>query len=119
MKKLCYILLIAIAFLVSNCDTNDDGFYNNVFVDVPSLVTIEPHSSAYTVGEKLYIEADDLKRNLSDGAILDIFQTTGATQFAFSYVIEKQINATTRLVLNINSLVSGLDSLGYYTFTVN
>lgn len=193
MKKLHYILLIAIAFLVSNCDTNDDGFYNNVFVDVPNLVTIEPHSSTYTVGEKLYIEADDFKRNLSDGAILDIFQTTGATQFAFSYVIEKQINATdwdvvtvndsqlviekgnaqsgsyvygiceynvtnetyeyrvgfpllttgtyrlsfgynsdsltsvelrslspaTRLVLNINSLVSGLNSGGYYTFTVN
>jgi starvation-inducible outer membrane lipoprotein len=55
MKKVHYILLITVAFLVSNCDTNDDGFYNNVFVDIPNLVSIEAHSSTYTVGEKLYI----------------------------------------------------------------
>jgi hypothetical protein len=192
MKKLPYILLIAVAFLVSNCDTNDDGFYNNVFVDIPNLVAIETHASTYTVGEKLYIDAD-FSRYLSDGALLDIYQTTGATQFAFSYVVEKQINATewevvsvsdsqldivkgdaqngsyvygiceynttdstyeyrvgfpllttgtyrlsfgynsdsfnsvelrslspaTRLVLNINSAITGLNSNGYYTFTVN
>ena len=192
MKKIHYILLIALAFLVSNCDTNDDGFYNNVFVDIPNLVSIEAHSSTYTVGEKLYIDAD-FSRYLSDGALLDIYQTTGATQFAFSYVIEKQISTTewevvtvndsqldivkgnaqngsyvygiceynatdesyeyrvgfplltagtyrmsfgynsdspdtvelrslspaTRLILNINSLISGLDANGYYNFTVN
>jgi len=192
MKKIHYILLIAVAFLVSNCDTNDDGFYNNVFVDIPNLVSIEAHSSTYTVGEKLYIDAD-FSRYLSDGALLDIYKTTGATQFAFSYVIEKQISATewevvtvndsqlvieegdaqngsyiygiceynatdesyeyrvgfplltagnyrmsfgynsdspdtvelrslsptTRLILNINSLITGLDSNGYYNFTVN
>ena len=193
MKKVHYILLITVAFLVSNCDTNDDGFYNNVFVDIPNLVSIEAHSSTYTVGEKLYIEADDFKRYLSDGAQLDIYKTTGATQFAFSYVIEKQISATewevvtvsdsqldivkgdaqngsyvygiceynttdetyeyrvgfplltagtyrlsfgynsdsldtvelrslspaTRLILNINSLITGLDANGFYNFTVN
>ena len=192
MKKIHYILLIAVAFLVSNCDTNDDGFYNNVFVDIPNLVSIESHSSTYTVGEKLYIDAD-FSRYLSDGALLDIYQTTGATQFVFSYVIEKQISATewevvtvndsqldivkgdaqngsyvygicqynatdesyeyrvgfpllstgtyrmsfgynsdspdkvelrslspaTRLILNINSLITGLDANGYYNFTVN
>ena len=192
MKKIHYILLIAVAFLVSNCDTNDDGFYNNVFVDIPNLVSIEAHSSTYTVGEKLYIDAD-FSRYLSDGALLDIYKTTGATQFAFSYVIEKQISTTewevvtvndsqvdivkgdaqngsylygiceynaidesyeyrvgfplltagtyrmsfgynsdspdtvelrslspaTRLILNINSLITGLDANGYYNFTVN
>ena len=191
MKKIHYILLIAVAFLVSNCDTNDDGFYNNVFVDIPNLVSIEAHSSTYTVGEKLYIDAD-FSRYLSDGALLDIYKTTVATQFAFSYVIEKQISATewevvtvndsqleivkgdaqngsyvygiceynatdesyeyrvgfplftagtyrmsfgynsdskdtvelrslspaTRLILNINSLITGLDANGYYNFTV-
>ena len=192
MKKIHYILLIAVAFLVSNCDTNDDGFYNNVFVDISNLVSIEAHSSTYTVGEKLYIDAD-FSRYLSDGALLDIYKTTGATQFAFSYVIEKQISTTewevvtvndsqleivkgdaqngsyvygiceynatdesyeyrvgfplltagtyrmsfgynsdspdtvelrslspaTRLILNINSLITGLDANGYYNFTVN
>lgn len=191
MKKIHYILLIAVAFLVSNCDTNDDGFYNNVFVDIPNLVSIEAHSSTYTIGEKIFINAD-FSRYLSDGALLDIYKTTGATQFAFSYVIEKQISATewevvtvndsqldivkgdaqngsyvygiceynatdesyeyrvgfplltagtyrmsfgynsdspdtvelrslspaTRLILNINSLITGLDANGYYNFTV-
>jgi hypothetical protein len=192
MKKIHSILLITVAFLVSNCDTNDDGFYNNVFVDIPNLVSIEAHSSTYTVGEKLYIDAD-FSRYLSDGAPLDIYKTTGATQFAFSYIIEKQISTTewevvtvndsqldivkgdaqngsyvygiceynateesyeyrvgfplltagtyrmsfgynsdspdtvelrslspaTRLILNINSLITGLDANGYYNFTVN
>lgn len=192
MKKIHYIVLIVMALLVSNCDTNDDGFYNNVFVDIPNLVSIEAHSSTYTVGEKLYIDAD-FSRYLSDGALLDIYKTTGATQFAFSYVIEKQISTTewevvtvndsqlvieegdaqngsyvygiceynatdesyeyrvgfplltagtyrmsfgynsdspdtvelrslspaTRLILNINSLITGLDANGYYNFTVN
>lgn len=192
MKKIHCILLITVTFLVSNCDTNDDGFYNNVFVDIPNLVSIEAHSSTYTVGEKLYIDAD-FSRYLSDGALLDIYKTTGATQFAFSYVIEKQISTTewevvtvndsqldidkgdaqngsyvygiceynttdetyeyrvgfplltagtyrlsfgynsdspdtvelrslspaTRLILNINSLITGLDANGFYNFTVN
>jgi hypothetical protein len=192
MKKIHYIVLFVMALLVSNCDTNDDGFYNNVFVDIPNLVSIEAHSSTYTVGEKLYIDAD-FSRYLSDGAPLDIYKTTGATQFAFSYVIEKQISTTewevvtvndsqldivkgdaqngsyvygiceynatdesyeyrvgfplltagtyrmsfgynsdspdtvelrslspaTRLILNINSLITGLDANGFYNFTVN
>ena len=191
MKKIHYIVLFAVAFLVSNCDTNDDGFYNNVFVDIPNLVALDAHATTYTVGEKLYISAD-FSRYLSDGALLDIFKTTGATEFTFSYVIEKQVGAiwevvsvndsqldivkgnaqngayvygiceyntvdetyeyrvgfpllttgnyrlsygynsdsnnsvelrsespATRLILNINSVVSGLNASGYYNFTVN
>ena len=191
MKKLHYIVLFIVALLVSNCDTNDDGFYNNVFVDVPNLVALDAHAPAYSVGEKLYVSAD-FSRYLNDGALLDIYQSTGATQFAFSYLIEKQSGTTwdvvyvndsqldivkgnaqngsyvygiceyntvdetyeyrvgfpllstgtyrlsfgynsssttdvelrslspaTRLILNINSAVSGLDSGGYYHFTVN
>ncbi|UPT70733.1 MAG: hypothetical protein M0D53_16985 [Flavobacterium sp. JAD_PAG50586_2] len=190
MKKLHYILLMAVALLVSNCDTNDDGFYNNVFVDIPNLVAIDAHPSTYNVGENLYINAD-FSRYQSDGALLDIYLSTGATQFAFSYVIEKQvgtewkvvsvsdsqldiekgsaqngsyvygiceynpedatyeyrvgfpllaagtyrlsfgynsgsldkvelrsISPATRIILNINSVVAGLDGNGYYNFTV-
>lgn len=192
MKKLHYIILTTIAILVSNCDTNDDGFYNNVFIDVPNLVTIETPTATYSVGQKLYVSSQ-FPRILNDGALIDIFQTTGANEFVFSYVIEKQINATdwevvtvndsqldivkgnaqngsyvyatceyntvsglyeyrvgfpllstgtyrlsfgynsdsknsvelrslspaTRLILNINSTITGLDGNGYYNFTVN
>jgi hypothetical protein len=193
MKTINYILLISFAFLLSNCNTNDDGFYNNVYVDIPNLVTIDPHASAYTVGEKLYVNANFSRYQNENGQPLDLFKTTGATTFTLSYVIEKQIDATnwevvsvddnqldiikgnaqngvyvygicelndanqtyeyrvgfplltsgtyrmsfgynsettnsiellsqspaTRLVLNINSSISGLDSEGYYNFTVN
>lgn len=191
MKKLHYIALIALAFLVSDCDTDDDGFYNNVYVDVPNLVIMDAHSTTYTVGEKLYLQAD-FSRYLNDGALLDVFQTTGATEFVFNYLIEKQIGSewevvtvndsqldivrgnaqngsfvygicelnttnqmyeyrvgfpllstgtyrlsygydsdslnsaelrsispATRVVMNINSAVTGLDASGYYHFTVN
>ena len=121
MKKLQYIVLITVAFLVSNCDTNDDGFYNNVFADIPNLVTIDAHPTTYTVGEKLYINAD-FSRYLNDGALLDIFKTTGATQFAFSYVIEKQINATTWEVVTVNDsqldIVKGNAHNGSYVFAI-
>jgi hypothetical protein len=121
MKKIHYLLLIAVVFLVSNCDSNDDGFYNNVFVDIPNLVSIESHSSTYTVGEKLYIEAD-FSRYLSDGALLDIYKTTGATQFAFSYVIEKQISATEWEVVMVNNsqldIVKGDAQNGSYVYGI-
>lgn len=109
------------ALLVSNCDTNDDGFYNNVFVDIPNLVSIEAHSSTYTVGEKLYIDAD-FSRYLSDGALLDIYKTTGATQFAFSYVIEKQISETEWEVVTVNDsqldIVKGDAQNGSYVYGI-
>ena len=121
MKKIHYIVLIVMALLVSNCDTNDDGFYNNVFVDIPNLVSIEAHSSTYTVGEKLYIDAD-FSRYLSDGALLDIYQTTGATQFAFSYVIEKQISTTEWEVVTVNDsqldIVKGDAQNGSYVYGI-
>ncbi|WP_293890316.1 hypothetical protein [Flavobacterium sp.] len=103
MKKIQYILLISVAILVSNCVTNDDGFYNDVFVDVPNLVSIDAHSPTYTVGEKLYISADFSRYLDENGSTLDVYQTTGATQFAFSYVIEKQVNATTWEVVTVNN----------------
>jgi hypothetical protein len=195
MKKIHYIVLITVAFLFADCDTNDDGFYNNVYAEIPNLVVMDAHPATYTVGEKLYITAD-FSRYLDDGNgnALDAFETTGATEFAFSYIIEKQISADewetvslnenqldivkgnafssgpyvyavceynstdetyeyrmgfplltagtyrltygynsdslnsvelrsvsppTRLFLNINSLVTGLDAAGYYHFTVN
>lgn len=121
MKKLHYILLIAFACLVSSCDTDDDGFYNNVFADVPNLVAIDAHPATYTVGEKLYVSAD-FSRYLNDGALLDVFQTTGATQFAFSYVIEKQVNATTWDVVAVNDsqldIVKGNAQNGSYIYGI-
>ena len=122
MKKIHYMLLITVAILVSNCDTNDDGFYNNIFVDVPNLVTIDAHSNVYTVGEKLYINAD-FSRYLPNGiSTLDAFHTTGANQFFFSYVIEKQTSTTTWEVVTVNDsqldIVKGDAQNGSYIYGI-
>jgi len=109
MKTIKYIVLISFAFLLSNCDTNDDGFYNTVYVDIPHLVTIEPHSTTYTVGEKLYVSAAISRYQDENGKPLDLFKTTGANEFTFSYVIEKQIDATNWEVIYVND--SQLDIL--------
>ena len=113
---------MTVAILFSNCDTDDDGFYNNVFIDVPNLVTIDPHAPTYTVGEKLYVGAD-FSRYLPDGInTLDVFQTTGATGFAFSYVIEKQIDATTWEVVTVSDsqldIVEGNAQNGSYVYGI-
>jgi hypothetical protein len=102
MKKIKYIVLASMALLLSNCDTNDDGFYNTVYIDVPHLITIDPHSTTYTVGEKLYVNADFSKNQDENGKPLDLFKTTGATEFTFSYIIEKQIDATTWETVYVN-----------------
>lgn len=121
MKKLHYIALIAIAFLLSNCDTDDDGFYNNVFVDATNLVTLDAHANTYTVGENLYVNAD-FSRYLNDGALLDIFQSTGATQFAFSYVIEKQISVSDWEIVTVSDsqldVVKGSAQNGSYVYGI-
>lgn len=195
MKTLKYTFLFAIALLFSNCDTDDDGFYNNVFADSPNLVVIETQPN-YTVGDNLYITANFSRYLTETGQTnpLDIYKTTnGAPEFNFSYIIEKQVSADvwetvfvddsqldiidgdaqngayvyghcifdtldetykynvgfpllsagqyrlsfgynssstnsvelrsqsapSKLILNINSLVSSINGSGYYTFTVN
>ncbi len=122
MKKLHYILLLAVSFLMTNCNTDDDGFYNNVFVDVPGLVTMDAHSNTYTVGEKLYVNTN-FSRYLPDGSTtLDAYHTTGADQFAFSYVIEKQVNATTWEVVSVNDsqldIIKGTAQNGSYVYGI-
>jgi hypothetical protein len=90
------------ALLLSNCDTNDDGFYNTVYVDIPHLVTIDPHSTTYTVGEKLYVNADFSRYQDENGKPLDLRKTTDADAFTFSYVIEKQVDAETWDIIYVN-----------------
>jgi len=98
MKKL---LLFAFVLMFSNCDTNDDGFYNNIYLDIPNLVTIQIQPT-YNVGDYIYVNAV-FSRILNDGALLDIYKSSGgATQFTFTYVIERKINATTWEVVTVN-----------------
>jgi hypothetical protein len=91
MKKIHYIALLLVGLLAS-CNTNDDGFYLNKFIDTTNMIVIGPHSSTYTVNEKLYVKASipRLVAEPGQSTLIDVKETTGADAFAFSYLIEKQ-----------------------------
>ena len=122
MKKIRYITLFIATLFVSNCNTNDDGFYNNVFASVPNLITIQPHANTYTVGEKIYVNSNFSRYLNENGKTLDAFKTTGATGFYFSYVIEKQLNATTWETVTVNDnqldIVKGSAQNGSYVYGI-
>lgn len=91
MKKLTYLALaFSVAFFTS-CD-DEDGFYNEKYIDVPNLITVDVQP-AYSVGDYLYVQAD-FSRYLNEPGQetpLDIYQTTsGANGFVFSYTLEKE-----------------------------
>jgi hypothetical protein len=105
MKKLTIITVLFCSLFFSNCDTNDDGFYHNIYLNATHLVSIQTQPN-YTVGDYLNVEAD-FSRYLPDpehnNALLDIFESTGgATQFAFSYIIERKVSPTLWEVVTIN-----------------
>lgn len=93
MKKLKYILPLLILFL-AGCESDDDGFYNTVYVDAANLVEIEIAPS-YELNDVIFINAEipNLLFETNQLAPLDIRRTTGnAETFDFSYVIERNQN---------------------------
>jgi len=105
MTKFKYIFLLIISLSLTNCDTDDDGFYNTVYIDLDNIVTIEPHSTTYAVGENLRIMADFSRFQNENSQQLDIYTTTGgASEFNFSYVIERQAST------DVWNVVTVLDS---------
>ncbi len=104
MKTIKYFLFFAIGLLALNsCDTNDDGFYNAIYLDSETndLVAIETQSN-YVVGQKLYVKTNDFSRyqNEKDQTkSLDIYKTTGGAEaFNFSYVLEIKNGANWEVV---------------------
>jgi hypothetical protein len=97
MKKITFLILFITTLFTFSCDTNDDGFYNNQIIDVnPGLITFNTTTN-YNVGDYLFVDAEfsRYQTEIGQAEILDIYKTTGnAEVFAFSYVIEKKINAT-------------------------
>ena len=98
MKTIQYFFFVAIATLLmaADCSNKDSEFYNDVFVSVPNLVTVE--RSDIPESQTIFITASIPRfltvPNLSKP--LDIFKTTGgATKLIFSYELEKQITDET------------------------
>lgn len=123
MKKINFILLLLASFLFSNCDINDDGFYNNTTIDVTTnLVTYSPIVN-YNVGDYLYVNADfsRFQAEVGQTGLLDLYATTGnAENYAFSYVIEKRVNETEWETVFVNDsqlqIIKGSAQNGSYVY---
>lgn len=98
MKTLQHLLFISLcpAFLFVSCDTNDDGFYNEAYVEASNLVAIEMQPS-YSINDVVYINASipNFLPETGQSTLLDIRKTTGnADSFNFSYILEKKSAAS-------------------------
>lgn len=106
MKKILYIFsFITLTAFFTGCDTNDNTFYKDVFVNAPDLVHIEVPLTGYHVNDKIYISTsiDRLLDVPGQANLLDIRKTTGnAANFNFSYMLEKKISATEWAIVNID-----------------
>lgn len=122
MKKATSLLILLLATLFNACDTNDDGFYNNVYLNASNLVTFSTQTN-YLPGQYFYVEAN-IPRYLPEAGqsnLLDIYQTTnGAQKLSFSYVIERRISATEWEVVTVNdsslNIVNGTAQNGAYVY---
>lgn len=124
MKKATYLLIVVLATLFNSCDTNDDGFYNNVYLNASNLVTFSAQSN-YLSGQYFYVEAT-VPRYLPETGqsnLLDIYQTTnGAQKLSFSYVIERRISPTEWEIVNVPdsslNIVNGTAQNGAYVYGI-
>ena len=85
MKKLHYIALAISALVFTGCD-DEDGFYNEKYIDTGELITVDTQPT-FAVGDFLYVDADFSRYVPEQGqsSDLDVFQTTMAL-WAFSFL---------------------------------
>jgi hypothetical protein len=88
--KLKYIIPFLALFLLA-CDSDDDGFYNTVYIQATDLMTIQNPSATYNVGDVIGIEAAIPRLFDEPGQTepLDILQTTNADNFQFAFLLER------------------------------
>ncbi len=132
MKKIKYFIQFTLLlFVLTNCNTNDDGFYNTVYLHgAKNLVSIKTEDQ-YNVGDYLYVSADfsRYQNEIDQTELLDIYRTTGgADSFDLSYVVERKIGTewkavevpTDKLDIKKGNAVSGSYVYGYCKYnTIN
>ena len=96
--KIVKLTSLFVLFLVifTGCNTNDNSFYYEEYLTIPNLTQIQTQPS-YVIGDYLYINSsiNRLQTESGQNTLLDLRKSTGnATSFDFTYLIEKQIDAT-------------------------
>jgi len=117
MKKFIY-LISGIALLMNGCDTDDDGFYNRVYLTAEAPVAGIVEENIYMVGDPLQIWANipavlNVEGQEED---VDIRRTSQANVFDFSFVLERQVGSNWEIV-DVSSAVHAVDGAaigGYF-----
>lgn len=105
-------------FLVA-CDSDDDGFYNSVYIQSTGLVTIENPAPAYSTGEAVLFEAH-IPRLLNEpgqAEPVDVMATTNADSFQFTFYVEKFTNGQWEVVDISDDYIAGTEgtaNVGFY-----
>lgn len=96
MKSLQYLFLggLATLLMAADCSNKDSEFYNDVFINSPNLITVEDNAP-YSTGDNLVISANFPRaiQEVGQSTTIDLYKTTGATAFTFSYLLEKEVGA--------------------------
>ncbi len=90
-RSLSFLAFAAILFFQSSCE-DEDGFYNERYLDTDELVTIIEQPD-YNVGQNIYVSADfpAIIDEPGQTTPLDLFASSGGAQaFTFSYTLEKE-----------------------------
>ena len=81
-----------------SCNTNDDGFYNETYVEAENNLVVIEQQPSYNVDDVLFVNAivPRLLQQKDFTNLLDIRQSTGnADRFNFTIVLEKKVAADT------------------------
>jgi len=111
MKTIQYFFFVVLGcvLMAADCSNKDSEFYNDIYVTIPELVTIETQNS-YAVNDVLWLNSDNFSRYLTEPnqtTQLDVLKTTNAQSFSFTYLLEKKVGTDTwELVLPGNALIT-------------
>jgi hypothetical protein len=114
-NKFKYILPLFVLFLAA-CDSDDDGFYNNVYVQADGMMQVETQD-VYLVGDVFYVNAHVPRLIVEPGfdELLDVRTTTGnAPTFDFTFLLErKNANGDWEVLDLTNDYVQGDAGSGF------
>lgn len=111
-------LLTIIAAFASSCNTNDDGFYNESYVQAENNLVFIEQQASYAVNDELFIQAviPRLLQEKNFPNLLDVRQSTGNSEkFNLTVLLEKKssdgtweyVDLTTKFIASEGSGVAG------------
>lgn len=86
------LLLVFLVFSTTSCWTDDDsGYFRSINLNVPNLIQIESQPN-FNINDYIYFDVNFSRYLPEEGFtdLLDIYKTTDATKFSFSFTLYKK-----------------------------